>query len=380
MWKLRFIELVMVKNIAKIITSPKVFVYTLAWLMVLVLFGTIAQKDIGLYASQMKYFSSYFFMFLSFIPLPGGRLVLIIMTINLFASFFKNYLWKVKKIGIIIVHIGGLMLLFGGGLTALFSSEGNMVIEEGDEANYVDDYHEMELVFANTSLEDSIEYTVFDSPILNDGSRIKHPINNLEIYVISHIKNVRIERRISPADSIYKGLLKEFVLLPRKLEKENEQNRPAIIYKLTGADQNDDGVYGLFLGQGLKDTLKINGDEYYAEFRRKRTYLPFEIELLDFKKVMHPGTNVAKSYSSEINLIENEIPRRSIIKMNEPLRHKGYTFYQASFVDDREKETTVLAAVKNYGRLFPYISSIVMSIGLLMHLLINLPILIKKRK
>ena len=63
-----------------------------------------------------------------------------------------------------------------------------MVIEEGDEANYVDDYHEMELVFANTSLEDSIEYTVFDSPILNDGSRIKHPINNLEIYVISHIK------------------------------------------------------------------------------------------------------------------------------------------------------------------------------------------------
>ena len=97
MWKLRFIELVMVKNIAKIITSPKVFVYTLAWLMVLVLFGTIAQKDIGLYASQMKYFSSYFFMFLSFIPLPGGRLVLIIMTINLFASFFKNYLWKVKK-------------------------------------------------------------------------------------------------------------------------------------------------------------------------------------------------------------------------------------------------------------------------------------------
>jgi len=53
---------------------------------------------------------------------------------------------------------------------------------------------------------------------------------------------------------------------------------------------------------------------------------------------------------------------------------------EASFVDDREKETTVLAAVKNYGRLFPYISSIVMSIGLLVHLLLNLPVLIKKRK
>ena len=140
------------KKLFNILTSPKIFVFTLAWLMVLVLFGTIAQKDIGLYASQMKYFSSYFFMFWGFIPLPGGRLILTIMTINLFASFFKNYLWKLKKIGIIIVHVGGLMLLFGGGLTALFSSEGNMVIEEGDQANYVDDYHDMELVFVNTSL------------------------------------------------------------------------------------------------------------------------------------------------------------------------------------------------------------------------------------
>ena len=95
---------------------------------------------------------------------------------------------------------------------------------------------------------------------------------------------------------------------------------------------------------------------------------------------MHPGTNIAKSYSSEVNLIENSIPRRKLIKMNEPLRYKGYTFYQASFVDDREKETTVLASVKNYGRMFPYISSIIMSIGLLLHLLINLPILIKKKK
>ena len=62
--------------------------------------------------------------------------------------------------------------------------------------------------------------------------------------------------------------------MPRKLEKENEQNRPAIIYKLTGADQNDDGVYGLFLGQGLKDTLKINGDEYYAEFEEETNVPP----------------------------------------------------------------------------------------------------------
>ena len=46
---------------------------------------------------------------------------------------------------------------------------------------------------------------------------------------------------------------------------------------------------------------------------------------------MHPGTNVAKSFSSEVNLIESEIPRRVMIQMNEPLRHLDYTFFQASW-------------------------------------------------
>ena len=48
------------KEYLKLIGSPKVFSYTVVWLIVLVFFGTIVQKDIGLYAAQMKYFSSWF--------------------------------------------------------------------------------------------------------------------------------------------------------------------------------------------------------------------------------------------------------------------------------------------------------------------------------
>ena len=84
---------------------------------------------------------------------------------------------------------------------------------------------------------------------------------------------------------------------------------------------------------------------------------------------MHPGTNIAKSYSSLVNLIENNVPRKILISMNEPLRHRGYTFYQASFIEEGFKQTTVLATVKNHGRLFPYISTIIMCIGILYHML-----------
>ena len=368
-----------IKQLIKFISSPKVFSYTVVWLIVIVFFGTIAQKDVGLYASQVKYFSSYYFLFAGFLPLPGGRITIIIMTVNLASSLFKKNLWKMKKLGIIIVHIGGLLLLIGGGITAKFSAEGNMVIGEGESSDYVDDYHDMELAFVNTSLEDSLEYTIFDAPLLGEGKRIKYDKLGIQIDIIDHIKNVRIESRISPADSIYKGFLNDFVIIPKQPDKENTQNRPGLIFKIEGTGKETDGIYGAFLGQRVPDTFEIGGELFFTEFRRKRTYLPFAIELLDFKKVMHPGTNVAKSFSSEVNLIENKIPRRVLIQMNEPLRHRGYTFYQASFVDGLDKETTVLATVKNYGRMFPYISSIIMSIGLLIHLLINLPKMLKKR-
>ena len=366
--------------ITKLISSPKIFSFTVLWMIILVFFGTIAQKDIGLYKSQMLYFSSYYFLLGGLIPLPGGRLILIIMTINLTASLFKKHIWKIKKMGIIIVHIGGLLLLLGGGVTAMFSSEGNMVIGEGEMSNHVDDYFDMELAIVNTSRDDSLEYTVFDAPLLIDGNTIEYENLGIQIDIISHMENVRIESRISPAEQIYKGFLQEFVLLPKPPEKEATQNRPGIIIKLSGLNSQEDGIYGIFLGQRSPDTFQIKGQLFFTEFRRKRTYLPFSIELLDFEKVMHPGTNVAKSYSSEVHLIEHSIPRRVLIQMNEPLRFQNYTFYQASFIDGLDKETTVLAAVKNYGRLFPYVSSIIMSMGLLIHLLISLPAMLQKRK
>jgi len=367
------------KQFIKIVSNPKIFVYTIIWLMVLVVVGTLAQRDIGLYASQQKYFSANITWLGDIIPVPGGRITMVIMLVNLtFMVLFKHNLWKIKKIGVLIVHIGALLLLIGGGLTAIFSSEGNMVIEEGAQSNHVDDYHDMELTIINTSNESLDEYTVFDQPILGKGNILSHENLNFNIEIINYFRNCEPLKRTAPAGIQYKGMLKNFILSELKNEKENNQNRPGITYRITNSRSSNDGIYGIFLGQSVTQTANINNQKYEFIFRRKRTYLPFAIELLDFKKVMHAGTGIAKSYSSEVNLIENGVPRRVLIEMNEPLRHKGYTFFQASFIEGIEGETTVLAAVKNYGRLFPYISSIIMSIGLLLHLFRSMPKLLRK--
>ena len=119
------------------------------------------------------------------------------------------------------------------------------------------------------------------------------------------------------------------------------------------------------------------GESYIVELRPARKPLPFEVLLIDFEKRSYPGTDKAKSYQSEVIVRDNDIDWPSIIKMNEPLRYKGYTFYQSSFLTDGKTEVSVLAVVKNLGRMFPYISSIIICLGLLVHIFLRVPRLIR---
>ena len=368
-----------IKDIINFLKQPKIFVFALIWMMILIFLGTLAQKDMGLYAAQKRYFSAWITWFW-FLPMPGGRFTLIVILINLSFFFFNKSIWKIKKLGIVILHLGGILLFVGGGLTAMFSSEGNMVIEEGAQTNYVEDYHFMELAIINTSASSFDEFTIFDQALLKRNQILKHINLNFEIEILNYLENCEPTRRTSPAGILHKGLLKNFMLNELKSEKEDNWNRPGMIYKISNSGTNADGMYGIFLGQSVSQTISVNDKDYTIILRRKRTHLPFSIELLDFKKILHPGTDIPKSYSSDINLIENGAVRKILIEMNEPLRHKGYTFFQSSFIEGPDSETTVLAVVKNYGRLFPYISSIIMCIGLLFHLSQKLPDLFRKTR
>ena len=70
------------KKLIKILRTPKLFVFTLIWMMFLVVIGTLAQRDMGLFAVQEKYFSSWVIWFW-YIPIPGARLTMVLMFINL---------------------------------------------------------------------------------------------------------------------------------------------------------------------------------------------------------------------------------------------------------------------------------------------------------
>ena len=366
------------------LSNPKFFLGTIFWLMVLVVLGTLSQANIGLYESQQKYFSSWLLM-LGYFPVPGGRLTLLVMFINLFAFILKPSFWSIKKIGIITIHCGVLLLLVGGGLTAWFSSEGMMSIDEGKASNFIFNSYTKELVITDTSNPKYDQLIVISDDILKEGNIIKNSKIPFTIEVIDYFMNCEEAPRYKP-DSLdinypnYKGFAEKSSLVKVKNEKERELNITGITFKISNASELSDGVYSLVLGQPIPEVINVGEKSLSLQLRRERTYLPFSLELIDFKKEMHPGTDIAKSYSSKINLHEKDIKRPVLIEMNIPLRHKNYTFYQSSFREDNFNSTTILSVVKNYGRLFPYISSIIMCIGLLLHMVLRLPMLFSERR
>ncbi|MBC8312068.1 MAG: cytochrome c biogenesis protein ResB [Candidatus Marinimicrobia bacterium] len=366
------------RSIIRKLGNPKIFVFTIMWMMILVFVGTIAQRDMGLYYAQQKYFSNWLAWF-GPIPVPGGRLTMLVMFLNMTSLLFRQTLWKIKKIGIIIVHLGALLLLIGGGITAWFSFEGNMVLDEGGQSNFIVNSQQSELAFINTTQLDYDDVFSLPEKILTNGNVLNPPDLPFSIEVIQFHPNAEAVRRTQPKGDYYHGLAKNFLLMPKENEKESEMNRSGVLFKISDTNSDADGIYSLFLGQSIPQTLQVKDESFTLVLRRERIYLPFAIELLDFKRVLHPGTTIPKSFSSQVNLIENNIPRRVMIKMNEPLRHESYTFFQASFSQSESGETSILAVVKNYGRLFPYISSLIMSFGLLIHLLMQMPKLLTSK-
>ena len=69
--------------------------------------------------------------------------------------------------------------------------------------------------------------------------------------------------------------------------------------------------------------------------------------------------------------------KQVLIYMNHPLRIHGKTFYQQSFAQD--EKGTVLQVVENKGLLVPYITSIIVSLGMIIHFMAKLAKFQKRR-
>jgi hypothetical protein len=146
---------------------------------------------------------------------------------------------------------------------------------------------------------------------------------------------------------------------------------PALQIHLIGEGDNPKARMWLGLGDRA-DLVTSKGEEISVGFFPKRLVLPFALRLQRFEMKHNPGTMDPSAYSSHVQVVDqikgdganlDALPAQEI-SMNEPLKHGGYTFYQASFIPDFPRAvTTVLSVNYDPGRALKYTGSLLLVLG-----------------
>jgi cytochrome c biogenesis protein ResB len=131
----------------------------------------------------------------------------------------------------------------------------------------------------------------------------------------------------------------------------------------------------------LSDPQKFacNGRTYQITLRPVRYYKPYAVTLLAFNHDIYPGTDIPKNFSSKIHLHDPSTgeDRDVLIYMNNPLRYRGETYFQASF--EPGDKGTILQVVRNPASLTPYVACSLVALGLLVQFLTHLVKFARKR-
>lgn len=116
----------------------------------------------------------------------------------------------------------------------------------------------------------------------------------------------------------------------------------------------------------LNDMVKLftNNAVYIVTYGNRRVDIQFPVKLKDFKVSRYQGTMRAMAYESVVEL--PELGDR-VISMNEPLKYKKLTIYQASFQEENGKPVASIFSVNHDpGRFLKYLGSLVMSLGIVL--------------
>lgn len=368
--------------IIQALTSLKLTITCLSFGMVLIFVGTLAQVEYGINQVLDMYFRSFIAIWrvpgtIIHVPLPGGFTIGTVLMINLLASHFYRFKLSLKKSGILLTHFGLITLLLGELFTALYARESAMRMTEGQTKAYSEAYRENEIAIVDRSDPALDKVMAIPESALEIGSQHHVPQSPLRAEVRGYYANSTILSRSSgqvpPPDAVLatQGLGSGLFAreMPR-VAKDDEGDRAVAWVELFGP-AGSLGTWMVSNAFNQPQSFNFEGRPYTIEMRPRRYYKDFTLTLKDFRHDVYPGTTKARNFSSLVHLVDptRGEDREVLIYMNHPLRYAGLTFFQQGYEGDR---TTILQVVRNPSRHLPYISCVLVFLGLLIQFGIGL--------
>lgn len=397
----------MVDRIVKVLASLKLAVVCLGFAVILVFVGTIAQKDVGIYEAQARYFRSLFVYWSPAgggfkVPvLPGGYLVGALLLANLLTAQMVRCGFSMPKLGLTLTHLGLGLLLVGQLATDIFQVESSMRLREGRASNYSEDQRTAEVAIVDVTLPDRDQVVAIPEGRLFRDAVISEASLPFTVRVVEYLANSRPRLVEGVPGGGLQGVGQKvgFDSVPKAVSTD-ARDVPAALVELeaSGKSLGRWWVSGWLGEAGLLDSLvrqttgparealsrpqtfQHEGRTFRLVMRPARYYKPFSLELLKFSHDKYIGTDIPKNFSSRVRLTRPDTKenREVLIYMNSPLRYGGETYYQSGF-DPRDNAVTILQVVRNPGWITPYVSCGLVGLGLTLHFGLHLRAFLRQR-
>ena len=413
-------------RLIKIFTSLRLTVILLAFAILLVFIGTLAQVDEGLYNAQARYFRQWLIFGITVsgnkIPvlLPGGYLIGTMLVVNLVAAHIYRFQLSAKKIGIQLTHAGVILLLIGQLATDMLAHESQIHFTEGQMKAYAESARSSELAFTSDS-GNGEEVVAIPGRLLVGGGEIQDGNLPFVVRVKSYLENSEPSFRAPMMKNgpplAPNGVATHFDFSPAAEAKSmDEKNVPTALIEIVGANgplgdwvvsewTSDDEMVQAVQQNYAQETgpemakkivgdltqpqsIEAGGKTYTFALRPERVYFPFSLQLLKATHTVYPGTEIPKDFRSRVQLRNAKTGenREVEISMNHPLRYAGLTFYQYQMdAGQAAREagrvpSSVLQVVHNPSWLTPYIGCALVALGLITQFMFHLVGFLSKRK
>ncbi|MCH2203419.1 MAG: cytochrome c biogenesis protein ResB [Fuerstiella sp.] len=293
-----------------------------------------------------------------------------------------------KRCGIVVIHLGVMILMVSELVVGLYGHESLMFIIEGDSVNFAKDVREIELaIVTSDGDQDSVvvvpEALLLQSESAAQAGQSESAVISLaehhmpfDLRVTEFYRNCQL-RSSEPGDTLTSigmgafavpveldpvdGMNDETDQSAAYIEIVDRQSREPIETILTSFNASESRPFI------LPERVTLDNKTWDLSLRFHRNYRPYDVKLLDVRRDTYVGSATPRNFESKVLITDNETGKAEefTLWMNNPLRYKGETFYQSGYHPlPTGNEATTLQLVRNSGWMLPYIGCVVVAFGM----------------
>lgn len=139
---------------------------------------------------------------------------------------------------------------------------------------------------------------------------------------------------------------------------EAENNRPVLLVAPSGVEREPTPLLW-----NQPTPVELGGRTRYLRYGPIKAPLPFDVQLVDFRRTDYPGSQMAMAYESDVRVT---LPEQETVEfnihMNHPFHHGGWKVYQSGF---QGETVSIFQVTRDPGLPYMYLFCTTLCIGIL---------------